>query len=180
MSTHFLFKGEIMNKKIIIRFVVFYLLTVILGTLSHFAFSFFNLPMFFKPIFPVNESTFEHLKLFFYPFMIFTIIEGFIYDEKLNYFIPKRGFIISFIMLFEILYISLMTKIFGTNSFINISSYYILMLVAFIISYYLNIDNKVIKIGGYINIALWIIIFFYFTSYPLDSLIFIDPSKAST
>ena len=73
-----------------------------------------------------------------------------------------------------------MTKIFGTNSFINISSYYILMLVAFIISYYLNIDNKVIKIGGYINIALWIIIFFYFTSYPLDSLIFIDPSKAST
>ena len=180
MSTHFLFKGENMKKKFIIRFVIFYLLTVLIGTLSHFAFSVFNFPMFLKPIFPINESIFEHLKLFFYPFMIFTIIEGIIYDEKLDFFIAKRGFVISFIMLFEIVYISIMTKIFGSSAFINISSYYINILIAFIISYHLNKENIIIKIGGYINIALWILVFFYFTSYPLNSYIFIDPLKAKS
>ena len=165
-----------MSKKII-RFIAFYLITVIIGTLSHFAFSYFNLPMFFKPIFPVNESIFEHLKLFFYPFIFISIFEGFFMNEKLDNFIAKRGFIISFIMLFEILYISLITKIIGSNTFINVSSYYILMLVAFFISYHLDENNKIIKIGGYINIALWIIIFIIFTNYPLDSSIFIDPSK---
>ena len=80
-------------------------------------------------------------------------------------------------MLFEIFYISLMTKLFGNNAFINISSYYILMLVAFLISNKLTEESKIIKIGGYINIGLWIVIFVIFTKYPLDSLIFIDPSK---
>lgn len=166
-----------MNKKIIIRTIVFYLITVIIGTLSHFAFSKFNFDLFFKPIFPINESTFEHLKLFFYPFILTSIIEGLIYNEKLDYLIAKRGFIISFIMLFEIVYISIMTKIFGINTFINISSYYILMLISYIISFKLNNDSKVIKIGGYINILLWVIAFFYFTYYPLNTNIFIDPSK---
>lgn len=169
-----------MKKKLIIRFIVFYLLTVIVGTLSHFAFSKFNFPMFLKPIFPINESIFEHLKLFFYPFILFSIIEGIIYDEKLDYFIAKRGFIISFIMLFEIAYVSIMTKIFGSNAFINISSYYINILIAFLISYYLKKESKIIKIGGYINIFLWLIVFFYFTSYPIDSYIFIDPLKANS
>lgn len=166
-----------MNKKIVIRFVVFYLLTVILGTLSHFALTTFNIPQFFKTIFPINESTFEHLKLFFFPFMLITIIEGFLFDEKLSYFIAKRGFIISFIMLFEILYISLFTKLFGSNTFINVSSYYILILVSFIISSKLKEENVIIKIGGYINIVLWLLAFIVFTNYPLDSLIFINPSK---
>jgi len=166
-----------MKKKTIIRFAIFYIMAVLIGTLSHFAFTKFNIPNYFDIIFPVNESTFEHLKLFFYPFIIISIIEGIIYDENLSYFISKRGFIISFIMLFEIFYISLMTKLFGNNAFINISSYYILMLVAFLISNKLTEESKIIKIGGYINIGLWIVIFVIFTKYPLDSLIFIDPSK---
>ena len=166
-----------MNKKIIIRIAVFYFITVLIGTLSHFAFKTFNFNNWLKVVFPINESTFEHLKLFFYPFMITSIIEGFIYKENLKTFISKRGFIISFIMLFEIFYISIMTHLFGINSFINISSYYILMFISYIISFNLDENNKVIKIGGYINILIWIFIFIYFTYHPLDSLIFIDPSK---
>ena len=68
-----------MNKKIIKRIIIFYLITVIIGTLSHFAFNTFNFDNILKVIFPINESTFEHLKLFFYPFIIISIIEGLIY-----------------------------------------------------------------------------------------------------
>ena len=165
-----------MKKKLIIRICVFYFITVLIGTLSHFAFSFFNVDKIFAPIFPINESIFEHLKLFFFPFIITSIIEGFIYKEKLDYFLAKRGFIISFLMLFEILYISIMTKILGINTFINVSSYYILILVAYLISYYLKDENKYIKIGGYINIFIWLIAFCVFTYLPPDNQIFINPS----
>ena len=148
----------------IIRFIIVYLITVTIGTLSHFAFSYFNVPMFFKIIFPVNESIFEHLKLFFYPFILISIFEGILCNEKIDSFIAKRGFIISFIMLFEIVYITITSKLFGNIAFVNVSSYYILILVAFIISYYLDSNNKIIKIGGYINIFVWILLFIIFTS----------------
>ena len=164
-----------MNKKLIIRTIIFYLITVTLGTLSHFAFNFFNMDIHLKTIFPINESYFEHLKLFFYPFILTSIIEGIIYKENLKYFIAKRGFIISFIMLFEIVYIILMTRIFGNNSFINISSYYLLMLASYIISYKLKEENKIILYGGYINIFMWLIAFSIFSYYPLKSEVFKDP-----
>ena len=66
-------------KKQIIRFILTYLITVLIGTLSHFAFTTFNFDNFLKVIFPINESTFEHLKLFFYPFILVSIIEGLVY-----------------------------------------------------------------------------------------------------
>lgn len=166
-----------MNKKLIIRISIFYLITVLIGTLSHFAYSTFKFNNGLKVIFPINESTFEHLKLFFYPFIFTSLIEGFIYKEDLKSFIAKRGFIISFIMFFEIFYISIMTHLFGINTFINVSSYYILILISYLISLKLDQNNKVITVGGFINLAVWIIIFIYFTYNPLDSLIFIDPSK---
>ena len=165
-----------MNKKIIIRISIFYLITVVIGTLSHFAYSTFNFQNGLKVIFPINESIFEHLKLFFYPFMITSLVEGIIYKEDLKGFLTKRGFVISFIMFFEIFYISLITHLFGIVTFINLSSYYILILVGYIISLKLD-DTKVIRIGGFINIFMWLIFFAYFTYYPLDSLIFLDPLK---
>ncbi len=164
-------------KKTIIRISIFYFITVIIGTLSHFAYDTFKFENFLKVIFPVNESTFEHLKLFFYPFMFTSFIEGIIYQEKLDYFITKRAFIISFIMFFEITFISIITNIIGINAFINISSYYILILISYFISLAINKENKIIKYGGYLNIILWIIAFVIFTYNPLDSLIFIDPLK---
>ena len=99
-------QGETFSRKSFpsAKIIIFYLITVIIGTLSHFAFNTFNFDNILKVIFPINESTFEHLKLFFYPFIIISIIEGLIYKEKLDEFISKRGFIISFIMLFEITY----------------------------------------------------------------------------
>ena len=162
-------------KKQIIRFILTYLITVIIGTLSHFAFTTFNFDNFLKVIFPINESIFEHLKLFFYPFILVSIIEGLIYKEDLTYFIPKRGFIISFIMLFEILFISLIIHLFGIVTIINLSSYYLLILLAFFLSFKLKEESKIIKYGGYINIILWLIAFSYFTYSPLNSNIFIDP-----
>lgn len=166
-----------MKKINIKRIIIFYLITAIIGTLSHFAYDFFNESPYLIALFPTNESVFEHMKLFFYPFIFTSLVEGFIYKENIKYFIAKRAFIISFIMLFEIVFTSIILKNIGINAFINISSYYLLMLGAYIISFYLNKESKILLYGGYINLFLWIIAFAILSYKPFNSFIFIDPSQ---
>lgn len=53
--------------------VISFFVTSILGTLFHFAFDFLGQNPLVAPFFPVNESTWEHLKLLFFPFLIMLI-----------------------------------------------------------------------------------------------------------
>ena len=45
-----------MKKINIKRFIIFYLLTVIIGTLSHFAYDFLNEPIYLKALFPIEVT----------------------------------------------------------------------------------------------------------------------------
>ena len=53
---------------------VSFILTATLGTACHFAFDFFGQSRLIAPFVPVNESTWEHLKLLFMPALLFTLI----------------------------------------------------------------------------------------------------------
>ncbi len=65
-----------------------FIIVGILGTLSHFVYEWsgnsFTLGLFF----PVNESTWEHLKLLFYPTVIYTAAEYFICKPENKSYIP--------------------------------------------------------------------------------------------
>ena len=60
--------------------------TLIAGTLLHFAYDFFNEEDFVAIFSAVNESTWEHLKLLFFPVIIFAIAEYFLYGKNLSNF----------------------------------------------------------------------------------------------
>ena len=51
-----------------------FILTAALGTACHFAFDFFGQSRLIAPFVPVNESTWEHLKLLFFPFLLLLVI----------------------------------------------------------------------------------------------------------
>ena len=53
---------------------VSFILTATLGTACHFAFDFFGQRRLIAPFVPVNESTWEHLKLLFFPFLLLLVI----------------------------------------------------------------------------------------------------------
>ena len=53
---------------------VSFILTAALGTACHFAFDFFGESRLIAPFVPVNESTWEHLKLLFFPFLLLLVI----------------------------------------------------------------------------------------------------------
>ena len=64
-----------MNKKILKLEIIGFIFTSVLGTLMHFFYEWSNDNSIVGLFCPVNESPFEHLKLLFFPFLIWTFVE---------------------------------------------------------------------------------------------------------
>lgn len=60
-------------KKLRIYTVISAIITCVLGVLGHFAYDFFQQNQFVALFFPVNESTWEHIKLLYFP-MVFCLL----------------------------------------------------------------------------------------------------------
>ena len=88
------------NKSKIFKFTIFSIILVfILGTLLHFTFDWSNKNVFIGSFSAVNESTWEHLKLLFFPMIITTIIGYFYLSKTTPSFLCARVFsIISSIL----------------------------------------------------------------------------------
>lgn len=63
--------------------------TIISGTLLHFVYEWFGGPV-WAVLGPVNESTWEHLKLIFWPAVLFAAAEYLVYGRRIEGFIPVR------------------------------------------------------------------------------------------
>jgi hypothetical protein len=61
-----------MKKNLFIWQLVGYTFATVLGTILHFLFDWTS-AYFFTPIAAVNESTWEHMKILFFPLLIFAI-----------------------------------------------------------------------------------------------------------
>ena len=88
---------------------------LIIGTLLHFTYKWSNNNTIVGIYSATNESTWEHLKLVFYPMLITTIIGNILYKYKIpNYLcIKTKGIIIS--ILFIIISFYTYSGIIGTN-----------------------------------------------------------------
>lgn len=60
--------------------------TLILGSLLHFVWEWSGQSNFTAIFSAVSESTWEHLKLLFFPFIVFSVIEYFMYGKKVKRF----------------------------------------------------------------------------------------------
>ena len=66
-----------------------FLFVGILGVRFHFAYDFLGQKWFWGLVFPVNESIWEHLKLIFFPALLWWLIEWVFYETKPCFF-PLR------------------------------------------------------------------------------------------
>lgn len=64
--------------------------TMIFGTLLHFLWAWTGYSRITAIFSAVNESTWEHLKLLFFPFAVFTIIEYFLYGREKSCFFTVK------------------------------------------------------------------------------------------
>lgn len=69
--------------------IIGFFFTVLAGTLLHFIYQWFggNIAAIFGA---VNESTWEHLKLLFWPMTAFAVLEYFLYGREIDGFVPIK------------------------------------------------------------------------------------------
>lgn len=102
------------------------LFTFTLGTLLHFTYNWSNNNSLIGCISAINESTWEHLKLLFFPMLITTIIGYFYLKDNISNYLCIRVKSIIISLIFIIIFFYTYTGILGKNiAFINISSFFI-------------------------------------------------------
>ena len=159
-----------MEKKKIIRFQIFSVIfTWILGTILHFLYEWSGDNKIIASFSAVNESTWEHLKLVFFPMLITTIV-GFLVigkDNKKFWCAKTIGIILA--MSFIIVFFYTYTGIIGTNfAILDIGSFFVAVILGEYVAYkimtndeYKQKCNKRIAVIGLICILLCFIIFKY-------------------
>ncbi len=119
-------------KKINLWQVVGFFVVSLLGVLFHFMYDLTD-SIVTAPFSSVNESTWEHMKLIFFPMLLFSIAEYFIVGKnyKSYWFIKLRGAILGLLLIPILFYTN--RGVFGpTSDYINIAIFFVSVAIMFI------------------------------------------------
>lgn len=153
------------------------ILTIIIGTISHFVYEWSGNNFLVGLFFPVNESTWEHMKLVFFPMFAYALVAG----KKLEQQYPCiynamfKGILVGLVMIPVLFYTY--TGILGFNiDWLNIAVYIISVLIAYLVVYKTaeNCAEEDSNMLRYIMYAL-IVAFMVFTVYPPEIGLFAKP-----
>lgn len=153
--------------------------TIAIGTLLHFVYGMFGNSA--AIIGAVNESTWEHLKLLFWPAAVFGIVEYFFYGRKITCFIDVR---VKSILLGASLIVIMFytyTGVIGRNfAFIDISIFLISAVASYVYSClklreYEHSCPRCATVTWFIIFLLLILAFTIFTFAPPHIGLFQDP-----
>ncbi|MBR4026823.1 MAG: hypothetical protein IKJ01_04615 [Lachnospiraceae bacterium] len=150
------------------KFLIRYLFVTISGVLLHFAYNFSGQNGIVGLFTPVNESTWEHLKLLFFPMLLLTVWDLFKIEEPSEAFLPARlsGIIAGMIFIVVVFYT--ITGIIGKSiDWLNITIYFLSVLFAFWIEKKIYGKNKILTTSLSIGILILLsVLFVSFTFSP--------------
>ncbi|HEX3077020.1 MAG TPA: DUF6512 family protein [Lachnospiraceae bacterium] len=158
--------------------------TVIVGTLLHFTYEWSGENPIVALVSPVNESTWEHLKLLFIPMLFFAIIEYFAYGKQIPNFIPIKVISMIIGMTTIVIVFYTYTLITGENYLIaDIATFMLGVFLSYLFSYFfLQTDvfsSQLANRIAWIILLLILFSFFYFTYYPPKYELFLDPNTGT-
>jgi len=149
---------------------------IIFSFINHFLYKWTNNCIILAPFVPINESVWEHGKLFFMPFLFYSIFEYFLFPNKKNFIFAKSLPLVICIPLMITLFYTY-TGIIGKNILIvDILISFIIIFIMNIISYNLVFakKNKLTKLFAYIVIIIFLMLII-FTFFPPKINLFLDP-----
>lgn len=154
--------------------------TAIVGTLLHFVYDWSNQNLLLSFFSPVNESTWEHLKLLFFPLLLYSIFEYVNIGKKYDDFWISRAIGIIGGLLFIVLFFYFYTSIVGRNYlFIDILTFLLGIIFTFIISNFImrqiRFHSPNANLIGQIILLLLTVAFICFTISPPQIFLFRDP-----
>ena len=107
-------------------------LTSILGTLLHFLYDWLSGAMWVAPFSGVNESTWEHMKLLFWPMLVYAIFQSIFFRDRQDFWsIKLKGTLLGLIMI-PIIFYTYNGVIGKSPDWLNIAIFFISAAIAYI------------------------------------------------
>lgn len=148
------------------------------GTILHFLYDWTGGSILVAPFSGVNESTWEHMKLLFWPLFLFALVQRVSFKDQKNYWCVKLAEILLGLVLIPVLFYTL-NGVFGrTPDWVNIAIFYITALLVFLFEW------RALKKGrlqckyprlAFAAICLIVVLFVVFTFAPPQIPLFQDP-----
>jgi hypothetical protein len=172
-------KCHLSQKKIFVWEITGFIFISLLGSLLHFAFEFFGEWPPVALIAAVNESVWEHLKLAFWPALVFALIEWpFLRGSVKNFWAAKTIGILAMPFVIVSVFYGY-TALAGRNVlWVDISLFVLAVFVGQMISYRLLVGRplgSVISILAMILLILMVAAFSLLTFFPPHCPLFFDP-----
>ena len=102
------------------------------GTLLHFLYDFTGKFVLAAPFSGVNESTWEHMKLLFWPMFIFAILQSFFFSEREDFWCVKLKGTLLGLVLIPVLFYTYNGAIGKSPDWLNITIFFISAAIAYI------------------------------------------------
>ena len=106
--------------------------TSFLGTVLHFLYDWLGGAVWIAPLSGVNESTWEHMKLLFWPMFLYAVTQSFFFDKRKDFWCVKlRGTLLG-LGLIPVLFYTYNGAIGKSPDWINIAIFFIAAAIAYI------------------------------------------------
>ena len=102
------------------------------GTVLHFLYEWLGDAVWIAPFSGVNESTWEHMKLLFWPMFLFAIAESFFFRDRTDFWCVKLKGTLLGLLLIPVLFYTYNGVIGKSPDWINIAIFFISAAVAYI------------------------------------------------
>ena len=156
--------------------------TALGGTILHFLYDWLGEAVWIAPFSGVNESTWEHMKLLFWPMFIFAIIQSFFFSEQKDFWCVKLRGILLGLILIPVIFYTYNGAIGKSPDFINIAIFFVSAAITYIYETRLFKSQKVRCISPKIAFSTLILIAFFFVLFTFITPkigIFQDPITGS-
>lgn len=156
-----------------------FVFTCVLGTLLHFLYDWSNQSIVAAPFSAINESIWEHMKLLFFPMLLFAIIEYyFIGRDYENYWCAKLIGTVLGLLIIPTLYYTYTGALGVYADWFNITIFFIAAALSYCSETYLLKEGKPVYNSSAVPIFLLFLIamlFILFTFFPPQIPLFQDP-----
>ena len=102
------------------------------GTLLHFLYGWLGKAAWIAPFSGVNESTWEHMKLLFWPMLIFAVIQSFFFRDREDLWCIKLRGILLGLLLIPVIFYTYNGVVGRSPDWINIAIFFISAAIAYI------------------------------------------------
>lgn len=102
------------------------------GTLLHFLYDWLGEAVWVALFSGVNESTWEHMKLLFWPMFIYAIVQSFFFRDRENYWCVKMRGILLGITLIPVIFYTYNGAIGKSPDWLNIAIFFVCAAIAYI------------------------------------------------